>query len=178
MFVHFPCGKQPKRSDSRVVFGKLFFGELILTYCTQRALKIFGKIFELGACFDICFDIFLDICPAAWLSTCLDALLDILLKARRLSDYETSYLTIPVTGAWRPGTAQVQNRSFEVMVTDFAFTADALQKYLYEDDQSYINGTAASGVTIPDVAPYIDPNPPEEEPDDAAEGEEDGEGED
>ncbi|MBQ9993612.1 MAG: LCP family protein [Clostridia bacterium] len=144
----------------------------------QRAVmeQIFKKINDMS---------FIELCETAYallpmLPTDLEGgdMLDILLKARRLSDYETSYLTIPITGAWRPGTAQVQNRSFEVMVTDFAFTADALQKYLYEDDQSYINGTAASGVTIPDVAPYIDPNPPEEEPDDAAEGEEDGEGED
>ena len=49
---------------------------------------------------------------------------------------------------------------FTVIVTNFQFNSTVLQKYLYENDDSYLNGTAASGITVPEIIAPLEADSP------------------
>jgi len=103
-------------------------------------------------------------------------LFNYLTDASDLASYEFNEVTFPITNSWRYGTASVRDDTteatdndsvvsgsdldshsdprstkFTVIVTNFQFNANALQKFLYENDDSYLNGTAANGITVPEI---------------------------
>jgi len=59
-----------------------------------------------------------------------------------------------------PDPPQPRSTRFTVIVTNFQFNATVLQKYLYENDESYLNGTAASGVSIPEIIAPLEVDSP------------------
>lgn len=121
-----------------------------------------------------------------------------LTDARDISSYEVTEVTFPITNSWRYGTASVRDEAdyiiadsvtdstvsgsdltggtsapvtdnkFTVIVTNFQFNATALQRYLYENDESYLNGAAAVGVAIPEIIAPLENDSPAASLDDAA----------
>ncbi len=113
-----------------------------------------------------------------------------LADAADISSYEVNEVTFPITNSWRYGTASVRpdNESvsnpyddevvsgsdigissdapdpvlskFTVIVTNFQFNSTVLQKYLYENDDSYLNGTAANGITVPEIIAPLESDSP------------------
>ncbi len=59
-----------------------------------------------------------------------------------------------------PDSRPTSDTKFTVMVTNFQFNATALQRYLYDNDESYLNGTAANGVTIPEIIAPLESDSP------------------
>ncbi len=53
-----------------------------------------------------------------------------------------------------------RSTKFTVIVTNFQFNANALQKFLYENDDSYLNGTAANGISVPEIIAPLEADSP------------------
>lgn len=53
-----------------------------------------------------------------------------------------------------------RSTKFTVIVTNFQFNANALQKFLYDNDDSYLNGTAANGISVPEIIAPLDADSP------------------
>lgn len=59
-----------------------------------------------------------------------------------------------------PTPAPTTDNKFTVIVTNFQFNATALQRYLYDNDESYLNGAAANGVTVPEIIAPLESDSP------------------
>ncbi len=77
--------------------------------------------------------------------------------AEDISEYIIEQMTLPINGSYRYGHANVLGDTFDVFVTNYAFTAEALRDYIYNNDTTYQGGGFAEDVKLPSVAPL----PPE-----------------
>lgn len=59
-----------------------------------------------------------------------------------------------------PDSRPTSDTKFTVIVTNFQFNATALQRYLYDNDESYLNGAAANGVTVPEIIAPLESGSP------------------
>ncbi|MBE6759376.1 MAG: hypothetical protein E7554_04720 [Ruminococcaceae bacterium] len=113
-------------------------------------------------------------------------LYDYFQNAADLASYEVNEVTFPITYSWRYGTATVRPEEdpaeappttisnsdlagstpaptlskFTVIVTNFQFNSTVLQKFLYENDDSYLNGTVANGITVPEIIAPLEADSP------------------
>ena len=49
---------------------------------------------------------------------------------------------------------------FTVIVTNFQFNSPVLQQFLYENDDSYLHGTVANGITVPEIIAPLEADSP------------------
>ncbi|MBE6753171.1 MAG: LytR family transcriptional regulator [Ruminococcaceae bacterium] len=75
-------------------------------------------------------------------------MLGYLVEAPKILDYEMVSLTFPVEGSYRMGWATVGKTNISILCTNYTFCAEAMRKFIYEDDMTYVNGGVASGVNI------------------------------
>ena len=73
--------------------------------------------------------------------------------AKDISNYTIDQLRLPIEGSFRYGEANVLGNTFEVLVTNYAFTSEALRDYIYENDTTYQGDAFAEDVVIPMIAP-------------------------
>ncbi|MBP3414383.1 MAG: LCP family protein [Clostridia bacterium] len=72
-------------------------------------------------------------------------------EAASIIGYDMVQLSIPISGSWDYGQAEIGGVMSDVIVCNYTFNAQQLQKFIYDDDMSYTNGEKAEGVRIPSI---------------------------
>lgn len=72
-------------------------------------------------------------------------------EAASIIGYDMVQLSIPISGTWDYGQAEISGAMSDVLVCNYTFNAQQLQKFIYDDDMSYTNGEKAEGVRIPSI---------------------------
>lgn len=73
-------------------------------------------------------------------------------SAGRLSNYELVGCSLPVNGSWDYDIAEINGVKTQVVVANYSFNAEYLQKLIYDDDLTYTNGNSTNGVDVPYIS--------------------------
>jgi len=72
--------------------------------------------------------------------------------AGRLADYDFVGYSLPINGSWGMDKVDINGNITEVVVANYSFNVEYLQKFIYDDDLTYTNGNATNGVTVPYIS--------------------------
>ena len=72
--------------------------------------------------------------------------------AGKLADYEFTDYSLPVNGSWGYDKVDINGETTEVVVANYTFNAEYLQKFIYDDDLTYTFGNSTSGVDVPYIS--------------------------
>lgn len=72
-------------------------------------------------------------------------LLGLAFEAVTLLSYDIVQFTVPINGTWSYGEAMISGHADSVIAVNYAFNAEQLRKFIFEDDMTYTNGAEASG---------------------------------
>ena len=70
----------------------------------------------------------------------------------RISNYELHGLTLPVNGSWDYDNVEINGEKTRVVVANYSFNAEYLQKFIYGDDLTYTYGNSVTGVDVPYIS--------------------------
>ncbi len=77
---------------------------------------------------------------------------NIINRAGRLADYEFTGYSLPVNGSWGNDKVDINGEITEVVIANYTFNAEYLQKFIYDDDLTYTFGNSTNGVDIPYIS--------------------------
>ncbi len=66
--------------------------------------------------------------------------------------YELCGYTLPVNGSWDYDDVEINGETKRVVVASYAFNAEYLQKFIYDDDLTYTYGNSVTGVSVPYIS--------------------------
>lgn len=72
--------------------------------------------------------------------------------AGRLSNYELHGMSLPVNGSWDYDKVEINGKKKRVVVANYSFNAEYLQKFIYGDDLTYTYGNSVTGVDVPYIS--------------------------
>lgn len=79
-------------------------------------------------------------------------LLGLVTEAGTIMSYDMVQFTIPIDGTWKYGTVVKDTGQMSVIFTNYTFNATELQKFIYDNDMTYVGGKKAEGVSVPTAA--------------------------
>lgn len=70
----------------------------------------------------------------------------------RMSKYELHGMSLPVNGSWDYDNVEINGEKTRVVVANYSFNAEYLQKFIYGDDLTYTYGNSVTGVDVPYIS--------------------------
>lgn len=70
----------------------------------------------------------------------------------RMSKYELHGMSLPVNGSWDYDNVMINGEKTRVVVANYSFNAEYLQKFIYGDDLTYTYGNSVTGVDVPYIS--------------------------